>query len=266
MSISSTVVDRADIQFHETPGALRPFVGCFWVVTADRGSTIRVVPDGTTAISIQLQKNDPSGWVLRGPLVRPEERRYSSPATVIGVRLRPGVAFVLSGVAAQAMVGRRISLRDIAAFHELVSTEPSLRTPAQCIDVLQRFLIRRLENARVHRVVAAALHEIERERGSLRVADVASRCRVSPRHLNRLMRAWVGYGPKCFASVVRFQGTLKQMEQLPGRTGAALASEAGYFDQAHLTLDLTRFGGATPGRLTSRCVADFSKTRCDDLP
>jgi AraC-like DNA-binding protein len=266
MSISSTVVDRADIQFQEAPGALRPFVGCFWVVTADRGSTIRIVPDGTAAISIQLQKSGPSGWVLCGPLVRPEERRYSSPATVIGVRLRPGVAFIVSGVAAQAIIGRRVGVRGIAGFHELVSSERSLRTPAQCIDVLQRFLIRRLENARVHCVVAAALHEIERERGCLRVADVASRCGVSPRHLNRLMRVWVGYGPKSFARVVRFQETLKQMEHSPGRTGAALASEAGYFDQAHLTLDLTRFAGATPGHLTSRCVAVFSKTRCDDLP
>jgi len=266
MSISSTVVDRADIQFHEAPAVLRPFVGCFWVVTADRGSTIRVVPDGTTAISIQLQPSEPAGWILRGPLVRPEERRYASPATVIGVRLRPGVAFILSGVAAQAMVGRRIGLRNIAAFHALVSGEPRLRTPDQCIDALQRFLIPRLENAHVHCVVAAAIHEIERERGSLRVADIASRCGVSPRHLNRLMRAWVGYSPKCFASVIRFQETLKQMDRLPDRTGAALAFEAGYFDQAHLTHDLTRFAGATPGHLTSRCVADFSKTRCDDLP
>jgi hypothetical protein len=106
MSISSTVVHRADIQFHEAPQALRSFVGCFWVVTAERGATIRVVPDGSTAISIQLQRRGPSGWVLRGPLVRPDERRFRSPVIMIGVRLRPGVAFLLSGIAARAMLGR----------------------------------------------------------------------------------------------------------------------------------------------------------------
>jgi hypothetical protein len=46
----------------------------------------------------------------------------------------------------------------------------------------------------------------------------------------------------------------------------ATAESNGYFDQAHLTLDLARFGGDTPRRLTSSAVADFSKTRCDDLP
>jgi hypothetical protein len=80
------------------------------------------------------------------------------------------------------------------------------------------------------------------------------------------MRIWVGYGPKYYANVIRFQATLHEMEDTPSRTAAALASENGFFDQAHLTLDLGRFAGATPGRLASVGVADFSKTRCDDLP
>jgi hypothetical protein len=80
------------------------------------------------------------------------------------------------------------------------------------------------------------------------------------------MRVWVGYGPKSYATVIRFQVTLHDMEHAPTRTAAALASENGYFDQAHLTLDLARFAGATPGHLASAGVADFSKTRCDDLP
>jgi hypothetical protein len=65
MSITSTVVQRADIQFHEAPEALRRFVGCFWVVTADRDATIRIVPDGTTSISILLQNNDIGGLMIR---------------------------------------------------------------------------------------------------------------------------------------------------------------------------------------------------------
>lgn len=266
MSITSTVVDRAEIAFHEAPDVLRSFVGCFWVVTAGAGATIRLVPDGSTAIAIQLQTSEPSRWILRGPLVRPEERRYASPSTVIGVRLRPGVAFMVSGLAAHTIVGRHLDLRDAARCRDLVAGESSLSTPAQCIDALQRFLIRRLQAASLHGAVATAIREIERDRGCVRVADVAARCRVSPRQLNRLMRIWVGYGPKRFARIVRFQEALNQMAQSPDQSGAALASGAGYFDQAHLTLDVTRLAGATPGRLTSTSVAGFSKTYCDDLP
>ena len=96
----------------------------------------------------------------------------------------------------------------------------------------------------------------------LRVGDIAARCDVSPRHLNRLLRTWLGYGPKRLARIVRFQTTLEQIKQSPTQSGAALASQAGYFDQAHLTSDLSRFAGATPvTRVTLR--GRFSKTRCD---
>ena len=266
MSITSTQVCRAEIRFHEAVEALRSFVGCFWVVTAERGATIRVVPDGSTSISIQLQNGRPSNWILRGPLVRPDERRFPSPALMIGVRLRPGVAFLLGGVPMHTMIGRRVGLNGIAPFCDLVSQELHPYTPERCIEVLQRFLVKRLEHASLHGVVATALGEIEREHGNVRAADVAARCRVSSRHLHRLMRIWTGYGPKCYATVVRFQATLHEMEDAPGRTAAALASENGYFDQAHLAGDVARFAGATPGRPASVGVADFSKTRCEDLP
>src|SRR4030095_3926430 len=265
MSISTTLIERAEIRFQEAADALRRSVGGFWVVAAECDATMRVVPDGTTAISIQRQKSGFSEWLLRGPLLRPDERRFTAPTTLVGVRLRPGVAFLLSGIPASAMVDRPIARSQCTACRELVSIDPSEHTSAQCIDALERFLINRLENSNVHDVVAPALSEIEREHGCLPVADVAARCGVSPRHLNRLMRLWLGYGPKRYAGIVRFQATLMQMEHAPEQSVALLASESGYFDQAHLTSDVARFAGATPGHLISRGMSDFSKTRCDDL-
>jgi methylphosphotriester-DNA--protein-cysteine methyltransferase len=263
MSITSTLVHDAEIRFHEPAEVLHPFVGCFWVVTADRRAAIRVVPDGTTSISIQLQEGRSSGWVLRGPLVRPEERRFESPATLVGVRLRPGVAFLLNGVPAHATVGRRFNLT-AEGFRELAASDIAAQTPARYIDALQRFLTERLTSASVHATVARAVHEIEREHGLSRISDIAARCGVSARHLNRLMRRWVGYGPKCFAKVVRFQATLKEIDRSPAQTAARLASETGYFDQAHLTLALGQLAGDTPRRLATTSVSDFSKTRCED--
>jgi hypothetical protein len=86
-------------------------------------------------------------------------------------------------------------------------------------------------------------------------ADLFERS-ASPR--DRSVRFWYRCGRN------RFQATLRQIEDWLSQSGAALASEAGFFDQAHLTLDLARLAGATPRHLASNSVADFSKTRCDD--
>jgi AraC-like DNA-binding protein len=263
MSISSTVVDRADIQFHTAAPALQPYVGCFWVITAECGSTVRVVPDGTTSIAIEQQQNRGFDGYLRGPLLRPVELRFTVPTTLIGVRLRPGVAFNLSGVAVHAMVDRRAPLSDYAAFRELASIDPAPCTSAEWVAALQGFLIDRLAGTSIHPLVARALAEIHAEHGCVSVTDVAVRCGAGERHLARLMRDWVGYGPKRYAGIVRFQSTLAQMERAPQLPVAMLATETGYFDQSHLTVDVARYAGATPGRLISDGVSDFSKTRCD---
>src|SRR5215510_11355898 len=130
MSISTTLINRAEIRFQEAAHALRRYVGCFWVVTAECDATIRVVPDGTTAISIQRQESGLSEWLLRGPLLRPDERRFTAPTTLVGVRLRPGVAFLLSGIPAHSMIDRRISLSQCAPFREFTSIDASEHTPA----------------------------------------------------------------------------------------------------------------------------------------
>jgi len=265
MSISSTLVQGADIRFQPAAEVLRPFVGCFWVITANAGATIRVIPDGSTTISRELRTGRSSPWVLRGPLQRPSERRFESQATVVGIRLRPGVAFLLSTMAAHSIVDRRISLDRLAAFRSLEPVESGAHTPAEVIGALESFLIARLRNAAVHPVVSTALREIERAHGGVHAADVALRCGCSARHLHRLMREWVGFGAKRLATIVRFQATLHHMEHSPRESAASFASENGYFDQSHLSVDAARFAGATPGDLSSRHVADFSKTRCDDL-
>jgi methylphosphotriester-DNA--protein-cysteine methyltransferase len=161
------------------------------------------------------------------------------------------------------MVDRRAHLSDYGAFRELASIDPAPHTSTEWIATLQDFLIDRLEGTSIHPLVARALAEIHAEHGCVSVADIAVRCGASERHLGRLMRDWVGYGPKRYAGIIRFQSTLAQMERAPQLPVAILATEIGYFDQSHLTVDVARYAGATPGRLISERVSDFSKTRCD---
>jgi len=265
MSVGSTLVRGAEIRFREAAEKLRPFVGCFWVITAERNAVLQLVPDGSTTISAQLQDGGVPAWSFRGPLLKPDARRFTAPTTVVGIRLRPGVAYLLTGIATETLVNRRIDLRSIKPFRDLFAVEPPPRTPEEHIASLERFLVERLEHAAVHPVVAFVLAELERTRGVQQASELAAGSGVSPRHLNRLMRRWVGYGSKRLATIVRFQATLHEMEQLAQRPVVSLAMENGYFDQSHLTHDTVRFSGATPGDLVPRAMTDFSKTRCDEL-
>jgi hypothetical protein len=97
------------------------------VITADRDAVLQLIPDGSTTISAQLQDEGAPAWSLRGPLLRPDARRFTAPTTVVGIRLRPGVAFVLTGIAMETLVDRRIDLTSLEPFRDLVAAEPRPR-------------------------------------------------------------------------------------------------------------------------------------------
>ena len=75
------------------------------------------------------------------------------------------------------------------------------------------------------------------------------------RQLRRRCHAVVGYGPKTLQRVLRFRRFVSRIERgpaPPARTGtdlAALAAQAGYADQAHLTRECQALAGLTPAAL-----------------
>jgi methylphosphotriester-DNA--protein-cysteine methyltransferase len=90
-------------------------------------------------------------------------------------------------------------------------------------------------------LVAAAAGRIDRQG----VGAVARELFVSERQLRRRFHAAVGYGPATLARVLRFRRFVNAIDR--GRTDlAALALDAGYADQSHLTRETTRLAGLPP--------------------
>jgi AraC-like DNA-binding protein len=83
------------------------------------------------------------------------------------------------------------------------------------------------------------------------VAALAAAIGVVPRTLQRQFRNRTGLAPKRYAAVRRFNGALRQVALGYGSL-AHIASEAGYCDQAHLTTDLGRHAGLSPGRFRAQ--------------
>jgi AraC-like DNA-binding protein len=80
------------------------------------------------------------------------------------------------------------------------------------------------------------------------VAELAAFVGVVPRTLQRHFRNRTGLAPKQYAAVERFTDALRLVAS-GHESLASIASEAGYSDQAHLTTDLGRHAGLSPGRL-----------------
>lgn len=264
MNVASAIIEAADLRLRPPAPTLRPFLGCFWSITTTTHTRLRTLPDACSTFCVQRAKGKGPNCFLIGPQLTPRERAPGPGQVFFGVRLRPGVAFLLTKRPVHEVTDRRVALaaimpddgarmeRQIAA---MVRTEEQL-------DVLEEFLLLKLNCVRIDSRVEDALQQIERCGGELRVSQLARNCQVSSRHLDRLLRTWVGLSPKRMARIVRFQVLLQSIETSRAGGTGHLAAELGYYDQSHLAKEVAKFTAESSWRI-ARHLADFSKTRCE---
>ena len=259
------MVEGADLKLRRPVSPLRPYLGCFWSIETTPATRLRTLPDACATLSVELGEGASPKCFLNGPRLIPAERVPPVGQVFFGVRLLPGVVFAVTGVPAYRLTERRTRLRallpeDAGRLERgLVGTQ----TVEKRFDVLEEFLQQRLVGMQIDSRVQKALKGIEDCDGQIGMVQLARECQVSCRHLNRILRKWVGFSPKRLARVMRFQALLQRIEVSPLDRCARVAAELGYFDQAHLTNEVGQLAGASPARIVAHHVADFSKTRCE---
>jgi AraC-like DNA-binding protein len=93
-------------------------------------------------------------------------------------------------------------------------------------------------------------------RADVRIAHVAREIGMSRERFSKTFRREFGLSPKAFARVRRFARTLEVGRQEPSLTGAALAAQCGYVDQAHMIHDFREFSGSAPSALWRQELPD----------
>jgi AraC-like DNA-binding protein len=85
------------------------------------------------------------------------------------------------------------------------------------------------------------------------VADLAAETGWSARHLGEQFRAETGLSPKAGARVVRFDRARRRLLRQQAEGGrvvlAELATECGYYDQAHMAREFRDLAGCPPSAL-----------------
>lgn len=241
-------------------------VTCVWVQEVARESAPyrqRTVPNGGVELACAL------GSPLRvvGPQRGPAEHWVAPGSVVVGVRLRPGVAPLVLGVPASALVDLEVGADELwGPMARLNDALAGATSPADAVALLEKEVAWRLAGAPAADAVAArAVWRLTRGR-TIGLAGIARELQVSERQLRRRVEAATGLAPKPLQRVLRFQRflALAAADGQPKTQLARLAAEAGYADQSHLTREAVRLEGRTPRALLletethCRCAHDHS--------
>ena len=255
----------SDYREFPIPAHLADYFLCFWtqVIGGSREYAHRVLPDACVDI---VFINDGPPLVV-GPRTAPFVARFTAGTRILGARLHPGKAPGVLGMPATELLNRSAPLSDVWRINR-----------ARFAPVLDRigFTSRRsaLVEALSHvtalaappdRVIVGGIRWLACHPHG-RVEQLSRWIGISHRQLQRRFSAAVGYAPKVFQSVLRFQRLLNIASRPRAQQSFAdLAAVAGYADQAHMTREVRRFSNCTPTVLLrsaecTLCMSDLFKT------
>lgn len=128
--------------------------------------------------------------------------------------------------------------------------------------ILDAFFLGRLRPTPGQQTLHRLKTKIESEGGLIRIDELCELGSISIRQLDRLFRDYLGFSPKTFSRIVRFQNALLLLKGHPGCTLADVAARCGYYDQPHFVRECRTFAGAVPsaqvGYFPTGAPADFS--------
>jgi AraC-like DNA-binding protein len=232
------------------PTALRDAVACLWAqVTSSRADRVGLVlPDGCTDLVWEQGR----GAFIAGPDTGPVPTTMTAGTVVLGIRFRPSAGGPALGLPLSELCDQRVDLADLrpADARRLPATLDPDTAAVRVLDVTAALVA----DGPPDPVVAWAARLLRDPQA--RAEDVAADVGLSMRQLRRRCHAAVGYGPKTLQRVLRFRRFVSRIDAAangPDGPGvldlAAVAAEAGYADQAHLTRECARLSGLTPATL-----------------
>lgn len=176
-----------------------------------------------------------------------------------GIRFRPGAAPHVLRTSAAHIRDARVSLADVlgsATERRLVDRLEHSTGPASRLRVLQdagrRWLLVQPEPDPLAARITSALSS-----RSWSVSALADASSMTGRQLQRRCNEAFGYGPSTLRSILRLQRFMHLARADRRRGLAALAVQAGYSDQAHLSRECRRIATITPTELLASEAPDW---------
>lgn len=248
--------------FHRFPiPELSPYVERFWGWEAEAGETVclpTILPgtgaemffhyrtsfrqmEGKCAFSLD---NTHLLCVRRHPIALAEMGEFG----FVAIRFRAGALHHFVPLSGRELLDQQPCAADIwgACGNKLAKQVGGARSSRERVDLLQEFLLQRLEERAPDRLIRNAASLLYRHCDTLTIAALASRLGVGRRQLERRFLDVTGQTPVEVRRLSRFQKTARALLLDQAATCADAALTNGYYDQSHFIREFRSLTSLSP--------------------
>lgn len=249
------------IYLEHTPAApLNACIRSLWYARVEHSphARERILPTGRVQIILNLQRDFlldcPEGQsphrmppsLIVGARSTFEIVETADMADLIGIVFHPGGFASFARDSTHLFSNLSIALEDVwgGTARTLRDRLRELSTPIQRLRCLEEFLAREYaSHLSRHPIVDFALSSFQRAPGIATVREVARSTGLSERRFSQVFREQVGFSPKAWTRILRFQRAVQQLHAGLDVPWADMALDCGYYDQSHFANEFRAFSG-----------------------
>jgi AraC-like DNA-binding protein len=236
---------------------LRPYIKYFVVSEAEVESEYKIFPSAGLVIGFQykgqlatIKNNAENKLASAGITGVSDSYKFFKNSKNIGTVL---VYFTETGFThfashpAHELFNLSTSLYDIFEKDHVAGVEEKLAIATngkQRIKIIEQFLLAQLKDIETDKLIVEAVKLIYQTRGTIQINKLNEKLFISQSPFEKRFRKVVGTTAKKFASIVRFNAVLDDLNET--KTLTEICYENNFFDQAHFIKDFKQFTGETP--------------------
>lgn len=120
----------------------------------------------------------------------------------------------------------------------------------KCIELIEYFLLQKVQDKNaLHPVTRQFTKIIKKQQDKKRINLIAREIGVSDRFLRSIVKEQTGLSPKTLLKIQRLTHSFHLWQDVKRQGWAAVATEAGYFDQSHMIDEYQAMLGFSPGQI-----------------
>ncbi|WP_300690719.1 helix-turn-helix domain-containing protein [Chryseobacterium sp.] len=250
-----------DYQTFQPQPDLASIIKCYWTLDSPREAVPQVqtiVPDGCMEMIIHYgdlyhQYIDgkpvlqPRSCVF-GQLTEPLKIEPTGITGIFSVRFHHDGFIPFATIPIKEMDDQAIPLEKLFGIQgaELEENVLKASTVKEKINIVETFLLKRLNTETIDRIVQSTVDFLLNVDGRISVNELSRQTNINRRQLERKFSSAIGLSPKQLSKTIRLQTTIKHLLKKEYASLTALAYESEYYDQAHFIKDFKEFTGFTP--------------------
>ena len=252
------------IQYNPSPG-LTSYIECYWILHApfmSLSSLERLVPGGRAELILNL--GDPiqlsgehdlsGGTTIRQAHVFGQRShiyyaKKNGETHLVGVRFKPGGIGAFTKLPASLFLNQLIAAEDVlgTAVKNWEDRLWKIKNDSERINLLDRLIMKAVKGTTAGWESCKKVADTIRKSSPVFVNVLCDENESYYKKLERNFLQHVGYTPKNYYRIIRFNRALRQMHT-GKKTLTAISYDCDYYDQSHFIKDFRQFTGTTPTR------------------